>query len=767
MKKLLSFLGTTIFVASSALTVVSCVHNNQEDKNSNLTPLQAEMLDGANFISRLIIGGRHENLNYNVNEVLSMYLTPQATAMQMPVAYKYNEQKINLGSKISNYKNLLAPWIKGFDEDGYAGMFASYVMGMYDDNFYQKMFNPGSDSKGYFEDTFSKGGNVGYNKKKDNAMGYAAGLGKNAKLSADENRRNLAWGIQDTGALSNYLLHNGFDGAYPTNTNGTEGPKSSANENNKGTNGSGYAWYNSILYAGNASQSRDYKDQGVQNKLDKGLIFLKADDNTDFKSTVHGFKFNSTGALITATAGKLNLDGKISLMASLLENFSSTKSGALNLAEFSNFLLPMIVDPNFPPIIIPGLPGFIPGTTFQTMQGITFSLITKIWETFKKHRNEFPENTWSKIDALDKAPEPVNGVSPTKELNIQYLFNKQGRDINNPGTNAKDIVDIINLLDKESKLDTTTEGKKNFYQKYFEDRKTNNTPFATVYHNIISKMVPGDWNSVLEQPDAGINLLNYAKNIYKAVSEKPYQDQLLAVIEKFKDKKYFRELSSNEQSNFLELLGYKGDKYVDDSVLKGLYEGVKNESVVPGKKEFKEFFSKFGNSTSQGMEKAHENVISNLYDNNFWNMTEVKFESTSNSQKGAKMHYTLNYTGKGDTTSTANQQFKKVNVDQNFNPYQTIIEHQKDVISETNTALIDKLDLTKKSGKVLGVEQNVIAAKDLQNYDGLGNYQDYKDVNHTYKISWENISDNPNNPYWVITTIKSFDQNGKEFFNIY
>ncbi|PPE04321.1 hypothetical protein [Williamsoniiplasma lucivorax] len=767
MKKLLSLLGVTLFVSSSTLTVVSCDKNNKNiGHEGDLLPIQQEMLSGAEFISRLIIGGRHENLNYNVNEILSMYLTPQASAMQMPVAYKYNNQKIDLGTRISNFKNLLAPWTKSFDQDGYAGMFASYVMGMYDNNFYNTMINPQGGKAGYFADTFSKSGNTGYNNKTNNAMGYAAGLGKDIKLSQDEERRNLAWGIQDTGALSNYLLSNGFDGAYPTNTNGTTSPGSPAEENKKGTNGSGYAWYNSILNSGQATQTMDYKGQGVQQKLGADISFQPAlqDESTNYQSSINNNKFNSTGALLTSTAAKQNVPGKISLMSAIINNISSTKSGALNLADFTNFLLPMLVDKDV---------NLAQPKTFQSMQAISFSLITKIWQTFQENAQSdiFSDQIKAIAKTLDKAPKPTHELGiyilPTKEVGIEYLFNKQGVDAQSgkAGTNAKKIVEIIDLLTQEY---NKSNNKEEFSNKLFEYKTGKNSPFAAAFDGLMLYIGKDNWNKIMKKPGTGINLLNFVKNIYQGVSEEKYQSQFLSIINDsaFQNKNYFRDLNTAEQTKFLEKLGYKDGKYVEGSVFKGLYDGISNNSTTVGYQEFREFLDSFSNAVDLGMEKAHENVISNLYDDTNWIKSDIKVTSTSNEQTGGKMEFQLTYKGKGDHTSNANQQDQKIDVPENFNPYQTIIDHQKDVLNN-NDALSSKLDLNKISGKVLGVEQDKIQKADLIKYDGLGNFQDLKPVEHSYKIVWENISQDPTTPYWVITSIKNFDKNGKEFFNIY
>ncbi|AOG60441.1 hypothetical protein SHELI_v1c04900 [Spiroplasma helicoides] len=194
MKKLLYTLASLAFVSSPIVSVVACNKNaapsdegnkDNNDKpgtntpgtnepgtdlpdlsspaadladynwNTKLSSEQNEMKAGAEVISRLILASRHENLNYNANEILSNYLAPYPTTLGLPTGYTYKNRQVNMGAAIDRYKSLLAPeLIKNMNGEGYAGIYSSYIMGMYNDDFYKNLIK-----NGYFADSFNdKGG---------------------------------------------------------------------------------------------------------------------------------------------------------------------------------------------------------------------------------------------------------------------------------------------------------------------------------------------------------------------------------------------------------------------------------------------------------------------------------------------------------------------------------------------------------------------------------------------------------------------------------
>ncbi|WP_342275321.1 lipoprotein [Spiroplasma endosymbiont of Cantharis lateralis] len=758
MKKLLNILTSVTLIGSAATSVAAC-GNGGGKTDPVISDLQKEMLKGAEFISRLIVAGRHENLNYNVNEILSIFLTPTPTAMNMPVSYRYNDQSINMATNINRFRNYLAPSLNYYNGDNYAGMFASYVMGMYDDEFYDEIINGDEDSY-YFRDTFSKVGNQGYNKKGNNAMGYAAGLGKDINLSKNEERRNLAWGIQDTGALSNYLLNLGFDGANPTDTNGTSSPKTNAkpmfgDSDAVGTNGSGYAWYNSILMKGSATRSLDYGNPALKPSLKTGINIKKGKmknnesykpANEDLKSFINDMEFNSTGALITKVAGEQNINGFISLFGSMLENISETKNGALILSEFMNVLFPMIT-------------GGGVSSTQSIMQKVGMSLITNVWDGIKKiDKSLVTEEIFEKIENnIDEVPGGLFSISK-----VENFYKVAPKDAIKQGTNAKNIIEIIESLTDMYK---NAENKEAFNNKFFIE---NNSPFYKSYSSIMEYIGEENWIKSIkgENQNGGINLLNFAKGAFTMFTNTDIIEKFELIINEFSDVDTFRDLTNLQKNKFLELIGWSEKGYEDGSLGARLYNAFTNKQVL-GQKDFADFFAAFKDSVAVAMRAVHEPVLQYIVDDKYWRVNNFKISTTSNTQLSGKMEFNLDYSGNGDVTSNASQQTKKVEVGEKFNPYQTLEIHQKDEIKKLKE--LDKLDEEKinNSGKILGLEQKIIDEKNLASYDGRGNWQDYKPVKNSYKIVWENISKNQESPYWVITSLRSFNANGEEFYNIY
>jgi hypothetical protein len=89
MKKLLSILSATLIITSSYTSVIAC-GNNKRDNSDTTDTEQENMLCGASYMTKMILAGRHENLNYNVNELLTTLITPSKVQTKIPDMYTYN-----------------------------------------------------------------------------------------------------------------------------------------------------------------------------------------------------------------------------------------------------------------------------------------------------------------------------------------------------------------------------------------------------------------------------------------------------------------------------------------------------------------------------------------------------------------------------------------------------------------------------------------------------------------------------------------------------
>lgn len=761
MKKLLSILSVVTLIGSSSISVVACGNKakNSINDNKNLSELQKQMKIATETISKLVIGSRHENLNYNLNEILSMYLSPKSTAQMMPVKYYLNNNEYSISNGINAFTQSMAPALSIYDDnEGYTGIYASYIMGMYSNDFYQNFIN----SKN-FGDTFNKKGDSTQFYTDDSAMGYYAGASNNLHLATEKERRSLAWGIQDTGALTNFLLNNGYTGGTPGTTAMSNGPKSGAGNKN-GTNSSGYLYYNSHVMAGryisdNDKTKNELKDSlGDKFEVTPSIDSGKKDYKTNIKNTTSNseLNFNSTGALLTSTAGDQNVNGHINIFASMFDNFTETSTGAQILAMFQNSMLPIFVD--------------------NTMdQVVTVSLSTGLWEGLNtiakgasdnKNENQYKEL----LSELNIADDQIQKMAKNTVLNkpLGGFKMKDNIGVYFKENNKQKLDDFIlflqSFIEGIEKLETNS--------KYSEIMKqligdSDNTSGKGVFEQKYSKIIDNGgkgigktkWLEILGANDNKYKgFLNLAQMIckgFKNISNN--EDNIKEAIEYVGNMgrkiTSWNQFKINEKNKYLNILGFDGSKFLKDSFLGNMFHDFTDKDSI-GRVEMKMMFDAMANQVSDAMKPVHENVLTNIVENKNWNFDFKKLPK-SNTKKGEEIEMNVEYKGKGDSTSNADLQTKEVDVTDNFNPYQQ------------NVNEIEGTNIKTTKAEILGLTQQVVKDdKELIAYDGLGNFQDLKQVNHKYKIKWQNIG-NDQNPYWIIVSFKSFNKDGNEFYNIY
>ncbi|ASP28154.1 hypothetical protein SCORR_v1c03800 [Spiroplasma corruscae] len=777
MRKILNILSSIIIFAMPFTSAVSCGKNKNSNKNDlNLTSIQREMVEGAEFMSRLIISSRHENININLNEMLSIYLTPIPTSLMIPTSFKYNNNNVNFSTKIDKYRNYLAPSIQKLNKTGSAGTYASYVMGMYDDSFYTNFLK-----NNYFEDSFNLNGDIGFNKPGDkNEMGYFSGLDKNLKLSNEESRRDLSWGIQDTGPLTNYLLDLDYDGSYPGDYNGTNGLSTffhgKPDINGGGTNSSGYLHYNSVISKGKGYWNgndiyKDINDKLKSGKYESAKTSKFQSDNFSSYPKINNIEFNKNGIDLMNTASNLNIDGYINNFVSSIEGVSSTDFGASMLLNIVNILTPILTSDI--------------DWVNTSIQMIGISLIYNIQNAINKIQESddltaFLINNGFNQEILNnktnKRPQvKANDITkPNVETaKITRIYNEQENDIiKDQLENLKQVGIFIDELVKFSDNLKDNNIKKEFIEKFFKNKRT---PFWDSYEVIIKPNVMGigakgltqeGWDMLLDNGgERIINLLSLLSDSYKELSKKEKSKQLLEIENSdiYKNKS-LQQLSKSEFTKLRSVLGYSiaENNFVEGSILDSYYNLITNKNIR-GVSEFDFMLDILKDGLNYDMENVYKDSLQYIYDDNYWNISNIKINSTDSSKINGELEFELNYTGVGDISSNADQQLKKVDVPMNFNPYQTLVKHQ---MNDPNVNKIKNLiDMDRTSGVVLGKDQLKLTQKDLLEYDGTA--MNYKNVNHNYKVVWKNLSNDINNPYWVVTGIKSFNENGQEFFNIY
>ncbi|AHI52560.1 hypothetical protein [Spiroplasma culicicola] len=764
MKKLLNALAVMSIVTPSISATVACGNGNGSGDNpdpSDMTQLQKDMIDGADFMTRLILAGRHENLNYNVNEILSIFLTPLSTALYLPINYNNSEGKpVNLSTDVLKYGQLLAPQLRNFDNNGYAGIFASYIMGMYDNNFYQSFLKSGNKDGGYyFNDTINPNNQESYLYKTDqNSLGEYAGASNDLKLSSDESRRQLAWGIQDTGALTNTLLNEGYTGSGPGATHGYTGLFNTAAARNKyGTNSNGYLYYNSIMNSGKsgkiASETNAFDKSNIKKLLEENesTYSYQAGSSSNYgsilKNGTNEYEFNNTGAFITRKASELNVSGHINGFSALLDNINDQESGVGVMLEFMDSMLPIM-------------------SNESSDQGSAFSLVIDMWGIVKKSVEDSTNKNILinelKLDSnildnitLDEKPIIKEGIlggnASTKDASMKVMLNSG--DLKEK--NAENIVEFFTELNRASQ-NWNEEQEQKFFEMYAydEQNKAGLLIKTGIFSTMINNIGKDAFLETVNNSGKGVvNFMSWFGSMYKMVLDN--KEVILELTTKYNEgegKTTYKKLSAVQRNEIKSKLGFKAGKLEEGKFLESFYKMTKDKKTQ-GQKELEKFFGGFAGAISNNMKELDSNVLQYLYDDKYWQISNTHVSSNDNTQSGAKMSFSLNYTGKGDITSNATEYTSKVNVDSDFNPYQQ--DNEKTDFSRETKA------------RILGLEQGKIKEDDLIAYDGLGNYENYDIVNHTYNIEWTNVSNDPLNPYWVITKIESFNKEGEQFYNIF
>jgi hypothetical protein len=805
MKRLLNVLGVLTIITSFGSPLVSCSTGYVPSSDDNLNDIQKKMLNGAETISKMILLGKHENLNYNVNEVLTSFLSSNMIGQSYP-GYSYNDKAFNFDG-VQDYTTALAPMMSMYNRYNHPiGIFASYIMGMYDDDFYNTTI---ASKDNVFRDSTGLDGKdptpllppdpLGDNKDEEQKGKPLTGalLGYNPKLkglSADKERKNLAWAIQDTGPVTNLLLNHNYAGGTPTTASAAKGgalDTSIISSNN--SNFGGYLFYNSNTIKG--------KNTGIQTTLDEWKNttvdeFLKPTDGVTLG--VKGSSMVKKGAILNwtndgdetpteipfgSTAGTMIDGAKSMFTSSVMSNISGyfneigpTGTGSLILSKLSNYIIPVLTESGAEADI-------------QDM-GIRF-LIDPLRALFDT--NGLKDTAKEVLDEIDPtiigndanlANVKLTDIGNTKYVRASHasatmanILHYEGEDDKNADNAAKG----SSLADKYTSSGQLYLSLYNALSKMSDDEKDKfgaklfNPTDGIIYSafkELAKDLFTGDiWNEIIGADNHyanGIDFLSFLgtqlsgigksnfKNIFDIIDIYGQEDSHPATLHDF---------SASDLAFYKRKLGFNGSSFDEGSLFSAL-----NKLYKPGVVGYDTFMNMVNaqqRKTNEAMTKYHESFLQYLTDDNYWDDTKVTINSNNNKTLGGKMSFTLDYTGSGDSTSNADQQTSKYDVPDNFNPYQTIVENQSAMLKddwETNVANANKL-----SGVVLGKEADPKKWTDqaLLKYDGTGMLENLAPVHHQYKVTWENISTDINQPFWVITSLHSYNDEGQEFYNIY
>jgi hypothetical protein len=804
MKKLLSILSATLIITSSCTSVIAC-GNNKRDNSDTTDTEQENMLCGASYMTKMILAGRHENLNYNVNELLTTLITPSKVQTKIPDMYTYNGVQFTPGEDLNNYLSYLAPSLQYFNgSQADLGIYASYVMGMYDDKYYQD-FVQNTNSNGAqsmsFGDSMGLTGatSVTANAVDGNTQGLMMGLLKDTPLlSKEESRRNLAWGVQDTGALTNLLLSKGYDGVSPfvgpTASNGFDAASMSFD---KTLNYAGYMFYNSVTpVAANPSYIKSGVDSiknSVGNKIADSNYTFEEVSQTDSRKTGgqltsddgETINFGAIGADIMNYAKDLDIYGTSTAFLNYFNAISNTHSGSLVLSQLLNYMFPIIpawgsevdVQHQAASLFVNPL-----GALFDA-NGVKTEVSDFLKNVIGTSLSDTEVSTSKASDKLVK-----NGKKQSEQITIGELFKLtaevvDGASSSDKATAYKPAVDnAVNVVNKliDGYTNANEDGKKSFADEFFKyGTGLLYKAFSSLWSQTGNK--EAEWNEIMNADDnysSGVNLLKLLSDTLSDVSKNAnkifeiYDNPIYANEANGFSGKAVQDFTAKNTEDYLKLLGFNGTDVDEDSILDTALNRLTTKQT--GYNELLSFLGSMTNKASAKMEEPHEKYFQYLFDDQYWKMSDVNISTNESSSLGATMEFTLDYSGKGDASSTADQQFNKVDVDRKFNPYQTIKENQKAIFDEAvesgHTGAISYEDATakladKKSGVVLGQEQYNLTDSDLISYDGTG--MSLTDVSHKYKVKWANVSNDPSTPYWVIVNIQSFNSDGQEFYNLY
>lgn len=797
MRKILNILNLIILIFAIINNNIACEKINLNNNNSNVglstefgpyndtelnnLPIQhRQMVINTSLISKLILLGRNENLNYNINEILSMFLASNSVCERLPFMYTIVGNGKNGTLKGKEYQINLSRYINGFTHNmtdlrrldnitkGYGGIYASYIMGMYQDEVYQNFSkNLRTNNKMLFGDTSDINGNF------NNPQGYNGGLNSDLKLSYDKFRRNLSWGIQNTGALSNFLLINKYEGGNAGDPAASIGP---ASRPNNLTNYGGYMFYNSHLFNGKTKYTLDDPNKKLANKN----IFIKGQKENIFEGLslfknnidiLNGKKWGSMQSFIPQQGGLLNISSNINSYLSMMHNLSETEIGASTEMEFINAMFPFLSNPKS----YSGSVAYV--LLIFTISAFLISLnyIAKNYEKIFLEKNsintiELIKNTNEALDILVESEliQKYNNSYILPIINFQTGFpgktisdlvgkNTKGRNYNffvNFSKIVKIIIIMSNKWNKEKiiKFNQTIMGNVNSNKKYqlswiFNFFKSGMIKLDSLYNGLFDEHFVNNLDiiGILTSLNNTFSVINNNINIFKKIKEK-YIDNIGNMFD-------WNQLTLEQKRDIIELFGWNYGNFRNNSILSVIYKSL-TDSSQPGYNSIHNILftstSPFQTMFQKQMQETQEKFLDNIILDNIWYIFNVQINGDMN-QIGSTMSYIMDYKGNGDP-SVIKYTKEQINIPDNFNPYQ-----QSGIRSDGSQYIAKPL--------VNMADDEYIKYDGLSDYDSIIKHK----VNHRYKIFWKNISKNINSPYWIIVNIECYDLNSKEqqFFNIY
>ncbi|AOG60442.1 hypothetical protein SHELI_v1c04910 [Spiroplasma helicoides] len=491
-------------------------------------------------------------------------------------------------------------------------------------------------------------------------------------------------------------------------------------------------------------------------------------------------EFNKVGSQLMMATNSLSKKSYIDWFASVKDSVAESDFGAEETFRLANWLMPMLTKSgNTTELRVQGAASMLIYNAQSAINQIQDENKSADIQEFLK-TNGFSEEILSKkINKVDALGVPSLAFPGAKDVTIKNIY-KAGDNIADPLENLKQVSIFLKELSKFHKNLKTEDLKKKFVDLLFYCDPSQlglmgnqKTPFAKSYSLLIraNAMIldlgglgADGWSNIIKADGSGgADFADWLANSYDLLGSTDMKTMIDSLLENY-DNTSINDLTVSKKAELIDKVGYdySKHKFKDNSLLKRLYDLFANQDAA-GTKKFQEFMDTFKAFTDKDMAPLHENALQYINNKEYWKESDVKVNAKTASEVGGTMEFTLEYSGIGDTESTASKQTTKVDVPENFNPYQTIVANQKDAAE--SDALKDKIDTSRKSGVILGKEQLSMDDEALKKYDGYGNT--FGNVKHKYKVVWKNISDDKDKPYWVIADVQSFNDSGTQFYNIY
>jgi hypothetical protein len=773
MKKLINILGAIGIVASASTSVIACGGKNIkfEDEfidneimsNNSYSNEMKKMYQATSFMSKMMILSRHENLNYYLNDIIqgtysnNSLLVSQAAGAPSTITVKNSSgesQTIDInGTYIDPLNQEYTPMDTYIHK--YSGSSSSIDLqswmysGMMDDlaynDYIKKTISGGDTTFDYFNES-TKGyegmwrGSILTND--ESRIGYPI-LKDDSNEAYRKDRLNLKW-MQSNGPLSDYIFAN--DNLWKGNY---------SNRGERATQARAFS--QKIL--NNSSEGNPAGGKTTITPQEDGIHYtIKGSDNTTDMSmgslyqTIRNAEFN----------GKIT--NEFGDVFPILKQITNSDDGINIASTFLHSLFPIAktntVDEEMVGTILYGI--------LHTFMMYLYSLKDEV--SGITDNSNLSDAVQKYIDDNDR--EGKYNLPSWMNLANKATFDFHALASTNYFDNVKSIADVLDGIN-------TSDIDQNAFWTSFEKSSAATSGLKALFQQLFNGNE--EMLNKVKDPEylTSINLFGL---VHKAID---LVGQFSTIKQNYMDnyETLYKDNSFDKvKSNVSALFGWnKDDKKIEDGSLIDNLNGIINDKNNEGNLAMNRFINDDDSIINQSRNGSSNVIWDNLYQyilkDEYWNVKDYsynKFDENADDNLGDTITYTMDYSGKGDSTVDYNLLSSKTKsvemTDGNATPKNDI--YGKPVLESTEVRYMNGNDgssygedatqmVRKNGGEVAGGLDNLIKM------NGLGNVEDLKDVNHKYKVTWQNVSINPDIPYWVVVGINAYNDDNQEYYYYY